>query len=98
MNKKSWLRQLQGRKVAAWDFCLMWFDIKEDQIEHGFRKQCIALLADVLEISEYAPTRWGTRFETMPDYHQATLFKVLFIHKIINSQNPHSAINAILQK
>ena len=76
--------------MKAWDFCSLWFNAdSEDQQERGYKAKCVALLSKALKVRENTIQRWGSKFENMPDQHEATLSYLAIIHNIVQVANSH---------
>ena len=48
------------------EYCRKWVDMSPD--ERGYRKACIAALAEATGLSERTIGNWGTNFERRPNY------------------------------
>ena len=97
MQNHSWIEKINDQKIAGWEFCLYWFEMSDKEVKYGHRKKFSAFLAKILNVSSHAPTRWGSRFEDMPDYHQATLFKIYVLHRLVNAPSPQDIIETLVK-
>jgi hypothetical protein len=48
------------------EYCQRWVEVSPD--ERGYRKACVAALAEATALSPRTINDWGTNFERRPDY------------------------------
>lgn len=66
-----WLLRKKNEIMDPLEFCEKWCHLQPG--EWGWKKEAIALLAEIVGCSDRTVERWGERFENSPDYARRIL-------------------------